>query len=112
MRQKSNSPLVDGPLKEADVFCSKQQVTERVLDSNNLERGREIVILAKNTVISIYDAKTDQLERIRKLAQLFFCYYNPPGSEVISGSQDSAGIIFPGLAKAEWRLRLQITIWL
>jgi cytidyltransferase-like protein len=35
-----------------------------------------------------------------KLAKILFCYDNPPGTEVISGSQDSIGIVFPGLAKA------------
>lgn len=35
-----------------------------------------------------------------KLAKVLFCYDNPPGTEVISGSQDSIGIVFPGLAYA------------
>jgi galactokinase/mevalonate kinase-like predicted kinase len=35
-----------------------------------------------------------------KLAKILFCYDNPPGTEVVSGSQDSIGIVFPGLAKA------------
>lgn len=35
-----------------------------------------------------------------KLAKILFCYDNPPGTKVISGSQDSIGIVFPGLAKA------------
>ena len=35
-----------------------------------------------------------------KLAKVLFCYDNPPGTKVISGSQDSIGIVFPGLAKA------------
>lgn len=35
-----------------------------------------------------------------KLAKILFCYDNPPGKKVISGSQDSIGIVFPGLAKA------------
>jgi cytidyltransferase-like protein len=35
-----------------------------------------------------------------KLAKMLFCYDNPPGTKVISGSQDSIGIVFPGLAKA------------
>jgi cytidyltransferase-like protein len=35
-----------------------------------------------------------------KLAKTLFCYDNPPGTKVISGSQDSIGIVFPGLAKA------------
>jgi|WetSurMetagenome_2_1015567.scaffolds.fasta_scaffold88545_1 cytidyltransferase-like protein len=35
-----------------------------------------------------------------KLAKVLFCYDNPPGTKVISGSQDSIGIVFPGLARA------------
>lgn len=37
-----------------------------------------------------------------KLAKTLFCYDNPPGTEVISGSQDAIGIVFPGLAKADY----------
>ena len=33
-----------------------------------------------------------------KLAKVLFCYDNPPGTEVISGSQDSIGLVFPGIA--------------
>jgi cytidyltransferase-like protein len=39
---------------------------------------------------------------LEKLAKILFSYDNPPGTEVISGSQDSIGIIFPGLAKANY----------
>ncbi|MFC2054446.1 adenylyltransferase/cytidyltransferase family protein [Chloroflexota bacterium] len=35
-----------------------------------------------------------------KIAKILFCYDNPPGTEVISGSQDTIGIVFPGLTKA------------
>ena len=35
-----------------------------------------------------------------KLARILFCYDNPPGTEVISGSQDSIGLVFSGLAYA------------
>lgn len=35
-----------------------------------------------------------------KLAKVLFCYDNPPGTEVISGSQDAIGLVFPGLAYA------------
>jgi GTP-binding protein len=56
--------LVDGLLKQAHVFRSNQQVAERVLDSNDLERERGITILAKNTAISIRDAETDQQVKI------------------------------------------------
>jgi len=37
-----------------------------------------------------------------KLAKVLFCYDNPPGTKVISGSQDSIGIVYPGLAKAHY----------
>ncbi len=43
--------LVDGMLKQSNVFKAHQQVVERVLDSNDLERERGITILAKNTGI-------------------------------------------------------------
>lgn len=36
------------------------------------------------------------------LAQILFSYDNPPGTKTISGSQDSIGIVFPGLAKANY----------
>jgi cytidyltransferase-like protein len=47
-----------------------------------------------------------------KLAKMLFCYDNPPGTKVISGSQDSIGIVFPGLANAYyegeyWPSRIQ-----
>jgi GTP-binding protein len=45
--------LVDGMLRQARVFRENQQVAERVLDSNDLERERGITILAKNTAISL-----------------------------------------------------------
>lgn len=37
-----------------------------------------------------------------KQAKILFCYDNPPGTEVISGSQDAIGIVFPGLNKANY----------
>jgi GTP-binding protein len=51
--------LVDGLLKQARVFRENQQVMERVLDSNDLERERGITILAKNTAVTIWDAELD-----------------------------------------------------
>ncbi len=41
--------LVDGMLRQTNVFRTNQEVAERVLDSNDLERERGITILAKNT---------------------------------------------------------------
>ncbi len=43
--------LVDAMLKQSHVFRANQQVEERVMDSNTLERERGITILSKNTAI-------------------------------------------------------------
>jgi len=37
-----------------------------------------------------------------KLAKILFSYENPPGTEIIAGSQDSIGIVMPGLNKLEY----------
>lgn len=49
--------LVDGLLRQSGVFRENQQVAERVMDSNSLERERGITILAKNTSIIYNNVK-------------------------------------------------------
>ena len=49
--------LVDGMLSQSGIFREHQQVTERVMDSMDLERERGITILAKNTAIWYGDVK-------------------------------------------------------
>jgi GTP-binding protein len=49
--------LVDQMLRQAGVFRANQQVNERVLDSNPLERERGITILSKNTAVRWGDTK-------------------------------------------------------
>ena len=56
--------LVDGLLRQARVFRENQQVVERVMDSNDLERERGITILAKNTAVEIWDDSTQQMVKI------------------------------------------------
>src|ERR1051325_4988333 len=50
--------LVDGLLRQSHTFRDNQQIAERVMDSNDLERERGITILAKNTAITLNDPKT------------------------------------------------------
>ena len=49
--------LVDQMLRQGGVFRQNQQVAERVMDSNDLERERGITILAKNTAVHYGNAK-------------------------------------------------------
>ncbi len=43
------------------------------------------------------------IDDLQKLAKILFCYDNPPGTTEISGSQDAIGIVYPGLAKADYK---------
>src|SRR5215470_8825270 len=49
--------LVDAMLRQSGIFRSNEQVAERVMDSNDLERERGITILAKTTGIRYHDTK-------------------------------------------------------
>ena len=49
--------LVDALLKQSHVFRDNEQVQERVMDSNDLEKERGITILAKNTSVMYGDIK-------------------------------------------------------
>ncbi|MBR7110663.1 MAG: translational GTPase TypA [Clostridia bacterium] len=54
--------LVDGMLKQAGTFRENQQVDNRVMDSNDLEKERGITILAKNTAIYYNDVKINIID--------------------------------------------------
>lgn len=49
--------LVDALLRQAGIFRAHEQVVDRVLDSNDLERERGITILAKNTAVRYGELK-------------------------------------------------------
>ena len=49
--------LVDAMLWQSGIFKANQEVVERVMDSNELERERGITILAKNTAIFYHGVK-------------------------------------------------------
>ena len=49
--------LVDGMLRQSGIFRENQEMTERVMDSMDLERERGITILSKNTAIRYGDVK-------------------------------------------------------
>ena len=49
--------LVDGLLRQSHIFRDNQEVRDRVMDSNDLERERGITILAKNTAVEWHGTK-------------------------------------------------------
>jgi GTP-binding protein len=49
--------LVDAMLRQSGVFRANQELVDRVMDSNDLERERGITILAKNTAVFYHDYK-------------------------------------------------------
>ena len=54
--------LVDGLLKQSGTFGEREQVDERVMDSNDLEKERGITILSKNTAIRYKDTKINIID--------------------------------------------------
>jgi len=54
--------LVDELLKQSGVFRAGQEVAERVMDSNDIERERGITILAKNTAVKYKDTKINIID--------------------------------------------------
>ena len=54
--------LVDELLKQSGVFRENQEVAERVLDSNDIERERGITILSKNTAITYKGTKINIID--------------------------------------------------
>ena len=49
--------LVDAMLRQSGIFRSNEQVQDRVMDSNDLEKERGITILSKNTAVHYGDIK-------------------------------------------------------
>ena len=54
--------LVDELLKQSGVFRENQEVAERVMDSNDIERERGITILSKNTAVTYKDTKINIID--------------------------------------------------
>src|ERR1700682_2192689 len=54
--------LVDAMLKQSGIYRANQEVVERVMDSNDLERERGITILAKNTAVLLHNTHINSVD--------------------------------------------------
>lgn len=54
--------LVDSMLRQSGIFRENQQVAERVMDNNDIEKERGITILSKNTAIMYGDTKINIID--------------------------------------------------
>ena len=73
--------LVDQLLKLSGTLEDREQISERAMDSNALERERGITILAKNTAINYKDYRINIMDK-KMFVNIFFriidgiiCYY-------------------------------------
>jgi len=65
----------------------------------NLRSG--MATSTRKKAIELWDSKLP-FENLEKLSKILFCYDNPPGTKIISGSQDAIGIIYPGINKLRY----------
>ena len=85
--------LVDQLLRQSGVFRANQEVVDRVMDSNDIERERGITILSKNTAVSYNGVKINivdtpghadfggEVERVLKMVD-----WTPPTSSLTARS--------------------------
>jgi cytidyltransferase-like protein len=57
---------------------------------------------SRRRAIELWQTDLPEGER-EKLAKTLFAFENPPGTKIFSGSQDSIGIVFPGLNRLDYR---------
>ena len=109
--------LVDELLKQSGVFRANQEVAERVMDSNAIERERGITILSKNTAVTYNGTKINiidtpghadfggEVERVLKMVNgviLVVDAFEGPMPQTTFRSAQS-----PGTAASRYRLHQQ-----
>jgi len=62
----------------------------------NLRSG--MATSTRNKAIELWHSRLP-VDELEKTSKILFSYENPPGTKVISGSQDSIGIVYPGINK-------------
>ncbi|MGB1287192.1 MAG: adenylyltransferase/cytidyltransferase family protein, partial [Aggregatilineales bacterium] len=76
-------------------------ITVSIEPTINFNERSGMATSTRNAAIELWGARLPVGDP-QKLAQILFRYDNPPGSEMISGSQDSIGIVVPGVVKSHY----------
>ena len=87
--------LVDEMLHQSGIFRDNEEVAERVMDSNDLERERGITILSKNTSIHYKDTKINIVDTPGHTDSLESFSHSSPSILESSVSPEDASILAP-----------------
>ena len=82
-------------------YCAGSVLTISLEPSFDFNERSGMASSTRRAAIDLWGSKIPAGNH-EKLSKILFCYDNPPGKKVISGSQDSIGIVFPGLANAHY----------
>ena len=87
--------LVDEMLKQSGIFRANEQVQERVMDSNDIERERGITILSKNTAVHYNGVKINIVDTPGHAARYAQVWRRAGGAYRPNGRWDRARNIRP-----------------
>ena len=86
--------LVDQLLRQSGIFRSNENVAERVMDSNDLERERGITILSKNTAVMYNGVKINIVDtpgHMDFLAEVYRSLAVLDGAILVVSAKDEIG---------------------
>lgn len=79
-------------------FQSGPVITISIEPNHDFNERSGMATSTRKKAIELWGPKLP-INELEKLSKILFSYENPPGTKVISGSQDSIGIIYPGINK-------------
>lgn len=79
-------------------FQSGPVITISIEPNHDFNERSGMATSTRKKAIELWGPKLP-INELEKLSKILFSYENPPGIKVISGSQDSIGIIYPGINK-------------
>ncbi|MDR1951064.1 MAG: adenylyltransferase/cytidyltransferase family protein [Bacteroidales bacterium] len=107
LRQECNIPyridLAGGWLDQPYVskFCAGSVITICIEPDYEFNDRSGMATSSRKKAIEMWQTDIPAGDK-EKLAKTLFCFENPPGTSVISGSQDALGIVMPGLNRYDY----------